>query len=289
VDLETEAQGPAGIDWAAVRRTVLEVDYALRYEYPGPVRDLRQLLMLVPIDRHGAQTLLSFDVRSDPFAHPRFGSDRFGNRLCYLSMAEAPGALEMGVCLRVDLRCSPLPSAQEEEADLYLSLSPLAEPSPAIEDAARMFASAGDDPGVLAERIMHWVHAALRYETGATDVSTTADLALAQGAGVCQDFSHLMIALCREAGLPARYVSGHMLDEGVMHAWVEVLVDAGGGCRAWQAFDPTHDCRAGLPYVTVAVGRDFTDVSPTRGSFRAPYAGRLAAVRKRWTVIEVEA
>src|SRR5439155_332940 len=82
--------------------------------------------------------------------------------------------------------------------------------------------------------------------------------ALAFGAGVCQDYAHVMLALCRECGLPARYVSGHMLGQGGTHAWVEVVLPAGGGHDAVaHAFDPTHAGRAGLGYVTIAVGRDY--------------------------------
>jgi transglutaminase-like putative cysteine protease len=135
---------------------------------------------------------------------------------------------------------------------------------------------------------MQWTHSRLRYAVGVTDVGTTAQEAFTLGAGVCQDFSHLMIAACRLLGMPARYVSGHMLDEGVMHAWVEVLLPEPSGGRAWKAYDPTHGRLPGIPYVTIAVGRDFVDVSPTRGSFRAPYTGRLAAVRKQWHVLEVD-
>ena len=76
--------------------------------------------------------------------------------------------------------------------------------------------------------------------------------------------------------LPARYVSGHVLGEGGTHAWVEVLVPHPQDADALRAvaFDPTHDRRAGLRYVTVAVGRDYCDVPPTSGTFEAPYERR---------------
>ena len=107
-------------------------------------------------------------------------------------------------------------------------------------------------------------------------------MALHLGKGVCQDYAHIMLALLRLLGIPARYVSGHLLGEGVAHAWLEALFDdplAPGGV-AVIAYDPTHHRRAGLNYITVAVGRDYRDVAPTSGSFRAPYGGRLSA-RKR--------
>jgi transglutaminase-like putative cysteine protease len=75
-----------------------------------------------------------------------------------------------------------------------------------------------------------------------------------------------------------------------MHAWVQVLLpdDATGTTRSWQAFDPTHGRRAGMSYLTIATGRDYGDVSPTRGSFRAPYAGHLAGGFKQTGVLSVQ-
>ena len=104
---------------------------------------------------------------------------------------------------------------------------------------------------------------------------------------MCQDYAHCMVALCRLCGLPARYVSGHLLGDGGTHAWVEVLVqDPSGAVRA-VAFDPTHDRRAGPRYVTVAVGRDYGDVPPTSGTFEGPYPGELTT-HKRAAVVRVE-
>jgi transglutaminase-like putative cysteine protease len=94
----------------------------------------------------------------------------------------------------------------------------------------------------------------------------------------------VMLALCRRAGLPARYVSGHLVGEGGSHAWVEVVVrdSAGpdGGQTVAVAFDPTHERRAREGYLTVAVGRDYADVTPTSGSFEGTDPGVLSA-RKR--------
>jgi transglutaminase-like putative cysteine protease len=97
-----------------------------------------------------------------------------------------------------------------------------------------------------------------------------------------------MIAVCRAAGLAARYVSGHMLGEGGSHAWVEVLVSAGEALEP-VAFDPTNRRRPDLGYTTVAVGRDYRDVPPTSGSFSAPYGGRLSfSKRAGLTLVELK-
>ena len=95
--------------------------------------------------------------------------------------------------------------------------------------------------------------------------------------GVCQDFAHVMLALCRAAGLPVRYISGHLEGEGQMHAWVEVLYALPGSAVTWHPLDPTHDRAALDGYVTIAVGRDYADVSPISGHCYGPEPGRLSS------------
>jgi transglutaminase-like putative cysteine protease len=112
-----------------------------------------------------------------------------------------------------------------------------------------------------------------------TGVRTTAAQALELGSGVCQDYAHLMLAVCRACGLPSRYVSGHLLGQGGTHAWVEVILpirDGTGDAIAWT-FDPTHASRGGLGHVTIAVGRDYSDVAPTSGTYVSPARGRLVS------------
>ena len=127
-------------------------------------------------------------------------------------------------------------------------------------------------PGVRASGAAPGCTGLIAYEYGVTTTATTAAEALALGRGVCQDHAHVMLAICRAAGVPARYVSGHLLGEGGTHAWVEVLVAAArGGARA-VAFDPCNGCRAGQRHITIAVGRDYADVAPTSGRFTRRHA-----------------
>jgi transglutaminase-like putative cysteine protease len=137
--------------------------------------------------------------------------------------------------------------------------------------------------------ITAWVRGALVTARGATTIQTTAAEALALGKGVCQDYAHLMLAVCRICRLPARYVSGHLLGEGHTHAWVEVLVPDASlpGSFRTLALDPSRNRAANLSYITVAIGRDYGDVAPTRGSYQGAYAGKLTAT-KRAEVMAVE-
>lgn len=102
----------------------------------------------------------------------------------------------------------------------------------------------------------------MSYEPGSTDVTTTAAEALASGRGVCQDYAHILIAACRAAGIPARYVSGLMVGEGATHAWVEIH----DGTR-WLGLDPTHACIVDDRYIAIARGRDFGDCPIECGVF----------------------
>src|SRR5438128_1376438 len=143
-------------------------------------------------------------------------------------------------------------------AGYLLEVTPLTGADDRIQSAAAKLAARAEWGLELADRINDWVYRSMTYRYGVTGIRTTAAEALALGAGVCQDYAHVMLAVCRACALPARYVSGHMLGQGGTHAWVEVVLPGDGGrdAVAW-AFDPTHAGRAGLGYVTIARGRGY--------------------------------
>ena len=135
-------------------------------------------------------------------------------------------------------------------------------------------------PGVAllaaARDLMERIHLSMTYESESTEVNTPALEALQQGKGVCQDFAHIMVACFRAMGLPARYVSGYLLTHpapgqprligsDASHAWASVYVPDQAGDRGWCDFDPTNNRMPGEDYVTLATGRDYSDVSPMRG------------------------
>jgi transglutaminase-like putative cysteine protease len=163
-----------------------------------------------------------------------------------------------------------------------LQPSPLTWPNDALGDAAVRLASSGDAGLALARRINTWVFRLMRYRPGATSIDTTAARAFGLAQGVCQDYAHIMLCLCRLCGLPARYVSGHLLGEGGSHAWVEVIVpdpSVVGGAMA-VPFDPTHGREVGLSYLTVAVGREYSDVAPTYGTYSGDGQGQLSTAKR---------
>ncbi len=115
------------------------------------------------------------------------------------------------------------------------------------------------------------VHGLMTYASGATNVHTRMIDALRDRSGVCQDYAHIMLALCRTQGIPARYVSGYFFNEfrredevEASHAWVEIFLPGHG----WKGYDPTHDRLADTRYLKLAVGRDYADIRPISGTFR---------------------
>jgi len=117
----------------------------------------------------------------------------------------------------------------------------------------------------------HAVHTHLRYERGVTANSTTAQEAFDLGAGVCQDYAHILLALLRQSGIPCRYVAGLASDYGETHAWVEAWL-----ADRFYGIDPTRDKLIDEGYIAISRGRDFEDSSVERGVFKGTCRGKLA-------------
>lgn len=117
-----------------------------------------------------------------------------------------------------------------------------------------------EQPIALAKEMMHRLHEDYAYMPRVTDVGTNAEEAWQLGQGVCQDYAHILIVLCRLAGIPARYVAGLMMGEGASHAWVEVL-----DSQRWYGLDPTNDMVVNEDYIRLGSGRDASNCALNRG------------------------
>ena len=148
-----------------------------------------------------------------------------------------------------------------------------------------------DSVAGLARAASEIIHQRFRYVKGATHVHSSIEDSLALGAGVCQDFAHLLLGVMRMRGIPARYVSGYLVPGGAAspdakqedviggqasHAWAEVLIPQAG----WTGLDPTIGKPVGLRHVRVAYGRDYGDVAPVRGVYKG-HAGQSLSVDVR--------
>ena len=137
----------------------------------------------------------------------------------------------------------------------------------------------GLSPDAAAEAISDRVREHVTYMPGATGVRTNAQEAWEKGQGVCQDMAQLTVALMRNAGLPARYVSGYLHPDpkaepgstsvGQSHAWVEYWAGS------WTPLDPTSGATVGERHVAVARGRDYADVPPLKGIYHGPSGGGM--------------
>jgi transglutaminase-like putative cysteine protease len=270
-------------------RSVLRTVKTLEYHYLTPVREVMTQLRLFPRARRGPQRLLSQDCEVWPRPdRTRHTTDTFGNEVWeffHQSIAERL-RFALGFTTEHAVKwCMGRPPIARLIAShgvprggltTFLSGTRLVDDSEEIREAARALAGTKATAGELMEAIGAWVYGAMRFCVGVTDVGTPASVALAQRGGVCQDYAHVMLAICRASGVPSRYVSGFIPGEGYMHAWVEALVaDSRTGTAHWEGFDPTHNRRADAQYLAVAVGRDYADVSPVTGTFYGSTPGQL--------------
>jgi transglutaminase-like putative cysteine protease len=279
--IEQELIEHSGLDLESAERITYRIEQSFRYDYDTPVTSLRQRLVVVPPVRHGDLYRRAHRVDvTGAESRRRVQRDAAGNTIVRVHAPRVESSVEFRVAAiieRVRGDGPPvLPSTVLTDARLLRPTGLTAADDRIRELAGGLTGKMGLG---LAERICAETHAAIAYVPDVTTVETTAAGALAGGRGVCQDQAHVMLALCHLVGLPARYVSGHLLGQGGTHAWVEVIVPHGDHAVAIP-FDPCHDRRGDSRYVTVATGRDYADVAPTSGSYIGAPGGRLTAGRE---------
>ncbi|MBJ7609049.1 MAG: transglutaminase family protein [Candidatus Dormibacteraeota bacterium] len=280
-----------GVDWSRVRRSAYAIHQTITYEYEGPVRRLRQRLMVQPREQHGDQRRVARHVRvvdATP-RRVRSSADDFGNHVVDIDVPYVADRVSF-ISWSVVERHTGLPhlaAAASLVDPRLLEPTRLTAPDEALCELAadlRRTCPLGED---LAVEACARVFSLMAYAANVTGVRTTAAEAFAQRSGVCQDFAHVLLAITRCLGLPSRYVSGQMLGVGGSHAWVEVLVPTGDGHARVLSLDPTHGRRTGMTYVTIAVGRDYAHVAPLSGTYVASHAGVLS-ISKRVTVMSID-
>jgi transglutaminase-like putative cysteine protease len=269
------------LDLDNAERVTYLLDQRLHYTYDAPITALRQRLVVVPPPRHGNQHRRAHRVEvAGTKVRRSWRRDSHGNTIVRLHAERVEQAVEFRAAVLVervrDDGVTQLPASALCDPRL-LRATRLTAPDDRLRDMARDLAAG--DPADLSERICAAAYDAIGYEYGITSVATTAAEALAGGRGVCQDSAHVMLALCHLVGLPARYVSGHLLGEGGTHCWVEVVLPAGDVAMA-VPFDPCNNRKAGFGYVTVATGRDYSDVAPTSGRYQGTPNNSLVTSRR---------
>lgn len=260
------------------------IEHVTKYRYGLPVRNCAMSLALRPVEDR-RQRVSAFRVGTEPAGSIFPVTDAFGNARHQLHLNREHQSLSITALSTVDVRASDAPPERCEESAWetirswrdsfhlwdYMDHSGLALPSPALESfVQRIGITPAGDPLAALKRLSGALFERFEYVPGSTTISSTIDHILDTGRGVCQDYAHVMIAVARTWGIPARYVSGYLHDESAAggagggttsHAWVECRLPGPG----WTGFDPTNATLADERHVRVAVGRDYQDVSPTRG------------------------
>ena len=235
-----------------------------------------------------------FTIAVSPSGSVRRYTDGFGNRAHLVTVAKPHRMLEVVtrcdvVTTLADPFSPPLqrPRLLTPSGDRRLYCRPprwVALVSSELAAIAEPFRPTAPDTAFEAVRLLSkYVHDEFTYTKNVTTVATTVEEVLRHRTGVCQDFAHLLIGLCRSLGIPARYVSGYTVstnggepggpiaDTEASHAWAEAYTPLHG----WRGFDPTNDLVASTAHIKMAIGRDYSDVPPTRGTFRGQADERL--------------
>ncbi len=273
-----------------------DIRYLTCFSYPEAVRDSHNVLRACPAS-DASQELLSYRVSTTPAARIFSYVDYWGTRVDAFGVAAPHARLEVLVEATVQTRdtgrltaCPRLASLRDPdflaEHQEYLEPSPHTRWSEALRREAEIRAANAGDDVVGAVLALHRAAATtLTYVPGSTYVGMDVNEVFSRKTGVCQDYAHLMVAMCRSVGIPARYVSGYLptalgprtdtadatVAEVTTHAWTEVAIPGAG----WWGLDPTNQQEAGASHVKIAHGRDYDDVAPLRGVYHGRAAHRL--------------
>ena len=272
------------------------IRHVTRFRYSSPIRESVMELRMQPRSE-GPQMLRSFQIATNPRAQLYAYTDYLGNAVYHFNVLRDHDELRIEAAAAVEIAAIPAlpPAADDLEWGRYnafnlsddqfdlLEPSTFARMTPALRGfiAAHGLEKPAGDPLTALKSLSTAIHDAFEYQSGITDASSPIEVALKAGRGVCQDFAHIMIAIARSWGIPARYASGYLYHRGsrqdrsadnATHAWVEAYLPSLG----WIGIDPTNDILAGERHIRAAVGRDYADVPPTRGTYKGGAESELA-------------
>lgn len=266
------------------------VSHTTFYRYEQPASESVAELRLWPVSG-SSQTVEGRELTIEPSARVGSFTDFWGNRVEYFAIPFRHESLRIVSSAEVETHaqgsvdyCAEVTVAEARqivnrssiEAVEFRRPSRLVPLGEVLKPLGKRFVLA-DAPVVgTAWAINSWIRRNFEYVPGATDVRTPLEDVVGLRKGVCQDFAHVMLSILRTGGIPARYVSGYiepvdptqadseLIGAAASHAWVEVLLPGG----RWWGLDPTNDQVAGERHIKVAVGRDYDDVAPFRGTFK---------------------
>ena len=263
------------------------VRHVTHFRYNAPVRESVMELRMQPRSE-GPQTLRSFQIATNPRAQLYAYTDHLGNAVYHFNMLreheelriEAQAVVEIGQMRQLPEKLDALEWGRYNALNLgddhfdMLEPSKFARTSPELESFMRIadLEKPDSDPLTALKTLQRTIYDSFEYQSGVTEVNSPIEVALEQRRGVCQDFAHIMTAIGRAWRIPCRYVSGYLYHKGsrdrsaadATHAWVEAYLPSLG----WVGFDPTNNIMACERHIRAAVGRDYSDVPPTRGTYK---------------------
>ena len=247
--------------------------YELTNQFAAPVIHHSFSLRCMPEDRKW-QKVADCRCKIFPDALYSCGKDSFGNRMI-IGCCEKPHdifGVHVDALVTTDNKEEP-EERQEYQLGMFRYYTSVTKPGETLQKFYKGIAAGAAAPWARTQELMERFCSIYQYESGSTSFFTTAEEAFSQGRGVCQDYAHILLSLCRMEGMTARYAAGTIPGEGESHAWIEVYQDG-----FWKGFDPTHCKETDEDYIVFAVGRDAQDCSLSRGIFKGG-AGQSQQVR----------
>ena len=284
----------------------LKVEHTTLFEYDAPVYETATEARLRPSQNTDwPQRCLDFTLEVSPTSRITHYTDFYGNTVHHFNLLHSLHKLEIKATTIVSTGPGRIPGGTGDDVLLqdFLLESRYVRFDAQVRKMASRFAGVGHRPGAAhdgvghrpgaahdggtdpcsnAEAICGCINEEFTYEPGVTDVHSTTEEVMALRSGVCQDFAHAMIAVCRALSIPARYVSGYLYGgestethDRASHAWCEVYC---GPRMGWIGFDPTHEnLLVDERYIRIGTGRDYDDVTLVRGTFKGNAKEKLTA------------
>jgi transglutaminase-like putative cysteine protease len=265
--------------------SVFTIHHITKYEYDRPVKESMNEIKIFPYASKD-QEVLQHDVNITDHPAVLIFDDYWGNKTGSFNLLSPHKEMVIESKLKIRTSTDPnqlflIPSYTKDlesitEKDLHLLELARTSEIKSIDTMRGYIDIFYNDSKTIADTVKdccQFIFTEFTYIKGITNIETTVDEIVEHKSGVCQDFAHVMLELLRMIGIPSRYVSGYicpnkngMRGEGATHAWVEAYIPHYG----WVGSDPTNNVWATNNHVKLAVGRDFNDCTPAKGTFKGP-------------------
>ena len=260
------------------------IKHITRYSYTSPVIDSANQILLYPV-HDDLQQVKRHELGISENPSIEIFSDYYGNRVGIFTIIRPHD--ELHIQSEIDVITTEVrpPNDDQPSREQWRALILMREEFPFMDFLTPEIFNASEEliaetqkilqqnssPFTVAKALACFVHDNFEYKKGITSIETSIDEVWELKAGVCRDFAHMLLVMLRMAGIPARYVSGYICPknhelrgEGATHAWVDAYIPFHG----WIGLDPTNNCIVSDRHVRLAVGRNFTDCTPVKGTYK---------------------